>query len=632
MKSYVLLISLGPVQEFIASARRCQDLWFGSWLLSELARAAALAIESHPAGRDSLVFPGGLARKALDPSSRVEVANKIVALVEGTPDTVRDVAGAARRATEARRDELTEEAFSRAKRRDPQHKENFHETEALAQVRDLIELQWVAAPVGDGGYGAARHEAERLLAARKNTRSWPQPAAWARSGVPKSSLDGARESVLDEKIYPRPGAKPSLSEEARRRAYGVSGRERLCGVGLVKRLGRRPEDEQREGERAPRFFSTSHLAALPWMLGVQKLSAQDEAKVGRAWADYCASLDTISEDILAAAETLPHVDARLFGRIDGQVLFEGRLLETLDECGIHDRDAQRKATRSLRAFQKTLERNEPQPYYAILLADGDRMGRVLDRQDSVDAHRAISAALVAFAGRAREIVRRHHGSLVYSGGDDVLALLPLHRAVACAAALAEDFRGALQRWPDASGQPATLSAGLAVVHHLTPLDVALDVARRAEKRAKGLTTKDALAIVVDKRGGDETEVRGRWNPLVKDLQVLTWLHQKDAIPDKAGHELAALERLTAGVGRDERSVFEAIARSEALRILERKRAERGQQKIEGEVLARLKGMVREVEEDAAAKLGALLVVSAQLARAANEAGDVPPETLEEVLG
>jgi hypothetical protein len=44
MTQHVLLISLGPVQEFIASARRCRDLWFGSWVLSELAKAAAAGI------------------------------------------------------------------------------------------------------------------------------------------------------------------------------------------------------------------------------------------------------------------------------------------------------------------------------------------------------------------------------------------------------------------------------------------------------------------------------------------------------------------------------------------------------------------------------------------------------------
>ena len=40
----LLEIAVGPVQDFIAAARRCRDLWYGSHLLSELSKAAALAL------------------------------------------------------------------------------------------------------------------------------------------------------------------------------------------------------------------------------------------------------------------------------------------------------------------------------------------------------------------------------------------------------------------------------------------------------------------------------------------------------------------------------------------------------------------------------------------------------------
>lgn len=36
---YLMAFAIGPVQEFIASARRSRDLWFGSWLLSEMSSA-----------------------------------------------------------------------------------------------------------------------------------------------------------------------------------------------------------------------------------------------------------------------------------------------------------------------------------------------------------------------------------------------------------------------------------------------------------------------------------------------------------------------------------------------------------------------------------------------------------------
>lgn len=52
--SHLLLVSLGPVQDFIAQARRMRDLWFGSHLLSELSRAVAKALALQGA---ELIFP-----------------------------------------------------------------------------------------------------------------------------------------------------------------------------------------------------------------------------------------------------------------------------------------------------------------------------------------------------------------------------------------------------------------------------------------------------------------------------------------------------------------------------------------------------------------------------------------------
>ncbi|HNJ44386.1 MAG TPA: type III-B CRISPR-associated protein Cas10/Cmr2, partial [Acidobacteriota bacterium] len=55
---HVFVVSIGPVQDFIASARRSRDLWFGSWMLSELAKAAALKIIELNGNRDGcLIFP-----------------------------------------------------------------------------------------------------------------------------------------------------------------------------------------------------------------------------------------------------------------------------------------------------------------------------------------------------------------------------------------------------------------------------------------------------------------------------------------------------------------------------------------------------------------------------------------------
>ena len=51
--THLLAITVGPVQEFIAAARRTRDLWFGSYVLSEISREVAIAVSKH----GKLIFP-----------------------------------------------------------------------------------------------------------------------------------------------------------------------------------------------------------------------------------------------------------------------------------------------------------------------------------------------------------------------------------------------------------------------------------------------------------------------------------------------------------------------------------------------------------------------------------------------
>ncbi len=63
MTAHLIQIAVGPVQEFIAQARRTRDLWYGSHLLSEVSRAVARSLHEDP--RVVLVFPA-LGREKMD--------------------------------------------------------------------------------------------------------------------------------------------------------------------------------------------------------------------------------------------------------------------------------------------------------------------------------------------------------------------------------------------------------------------------------------------------------------------------------------------------------------------------------------------------------------------------------------
>jgi CRISPR-associated protein Cmr2 len=86
---YLFLVSIGPVQEFIASARRTRDLHFGSWFLSELSRAAASAINAQ--NGSSLIFPAPENKEWLQSGHSFMVANRIPAHASKNQEKTGDV-------------------------------------------------------------------------------------------------------------------------------------------------------------------------------------------------------------------------------------------------------------------------------------------------------------------------------------------------------------------------------------------------------------------------------------------------------------------------------------------------------------------------------------------------------------
>jgi len=562
---YLLSISIGPVQDFIATARRSRDLWFGSWLLSELSKAAAKVIYNR---KGELIFPAIENANDLNPveydssGNRVSgtdfaVVNKIVAL---TGEDSKGVCEEIDKAIKARLENIRIKAYDRLK------KSRIDEAKARLQVADVPEFYWAACRVKDdlSDYAEARGAAESLLAARKNLREFVQPTAWS-DYIPKSSLDGLRESVISEDAY------NDLDIVQLRKQLGVREGERLCGVGLLKRHGNRQGDGS--------FFSTSHVAALPLLKRLMPDNRQAVEDYERALTEL---LDVITDkdkrDLLGfvpqRAQAAPHP---VFGRNDGHILFEERLREFFT-----DDNKVRKAKEALRKLLKDVFGGErPKPYYALLHADGDRMGEAIDAQTTRKGHKDISAKLSEFAGEVGQIVEAEHdGSLVYSGGDDVLAFLPLHEALFCARKLADRFREKLKSFKTADGKSPTLSVGIAVGHHLDPLQDTLDLARQAEKAAKKqVKDKNALAIIVSKRSGADWLVKGSWRESATDekaldsrLNYIIYLYLKEALPRGVGYELrdAALHLQ----GLDE------ALRKEALRVIKRKRTKEGKLKAE----------------------------------------------------
>jgi CRISPR-associated protein Cmr2 len=154
----------------------------------------------------------------------------------------------------------------------------------------------------------------------------------------------------------------------------------------------------------------------------------------------------------------------------------------------------------------------PPIYYALLLADGDRLGELVRSCGG----EVVSRALAAFTAAAPPIVRRHDGLTVYAGGDDVLALLPIQRALECAQELEQTYRRSF------GDVLATLSAALVFAHGRAPLHRVLAEAHRLlDDVAKDENGRASLAAAVYR--GDAPAVQ--W--------VTTWERPASGAPKAA---------------------------------------------------------------------------------------------------
>jgi CRISPR-associated protein Cmr2 len=587
MTAHLLQITIGPVQDFIAQARRTRDLWYGSHLLSELSRAVARSLHRDP--RVVLIFPalgretanaaligsGSITPDAAVPSGLepcitpfypkdypdkdqagqppVNVANIILAAVQSaTDDDVKYLAEKARGdlldfwlndVGAPIQQDCAELIASSPK-----------EPEKIARIWDeqltsLIEFSAAWSGVPDGAYKTTRDRLTKALATRKNLRDF-EPSAEMRGSVPKSSLDGARETVLrDDKTEQRP---PHLVKK-----YRLGDNEQLDAVGLVKRAGGTdPEDRKKEDEHDLQFVPIVNVALAPWIVCAKQHRMEFEAAIGalraikprwpRVKRRIACGSRLFNTDAEKPDDRVEGLDASIFLR--SRWWPECKELEVHQPTGLQEKDKAKHQERE-RAWRDCVTKwgnakigpllsrmSEPYPYVACLVADGDGMGAAIDALESGQAHRAFSRELAKFARKARAIVEgeAHLGSLVYSGGDDVLAFLPVTTALACADALRQKFaeimKPALSK-PDGSLKDSvtklpTLSVGIGIGHIMESMGDLLELGRRAEKLAKGGHLKrggkdrNALAIILDKRSGGTREWRAQWSETPSPVQRL----------------------------------------------------------------------------------------------------------------
>lgn len=459
----------------------------------------------------------------LSTDSELQVTNHIMALVRNglDPEKLAECAKEAARWRWQNFAESTLETVGRSKIKLEIWKE---------QVNDVLELYaaWVpwdsAASNNDDSkerkisYQKARERLYLVLAGRKALRDFlPANRSW--KGIPKSSLDGARESVLE------------LSDRAdARRLYKVKKNEHLDSVGLIKRCAPMPV-----GDQHAEFVSVVRVAADPWIRGKSKTEHGKRC------------LEIIGK--LCGSDFAPRISSKAYAEFpyDATPLYISRLkvLQNDPDMSLHKESLIEIENIILDHFKQA---DQPSSYYAVLMADGDRMGALLSKMRSPEDHKDFSSSLSEFSREVRAIIEEHRGCLVYSGGDDVLAFLPVDKCLNASRKLHDHFEKKFSETTyDLGGDVPTLSVGIAIGHCFDPLEDMLKSAREALQDAKAGRLDDrsdernGLTVHYLARGDDAIQVRDRWEN-EPDQRMRKWIEllNSDSLSNRAVYDLHAL--------------------------------------------------------------------------------------------
>ena len=523
MADRVLHVAIGPVQGFVAQARRTRDLWAGSFLLSWLAgqlMAAALRQDAR------ILIPAvGTERESKDPM----LAAVLGLLMPGEPPRIGSLPNRFKAVVSERFD--PEAVADEARRKWRELAESVwrcfvadvvghgRDTRAIwdRQIEGFWDIQWVMGIAPGDGSDAV------WLDQRKNWRShWPPE-----EGGDHCTTMGDRQE-LSGFIRSRERAEQDVFWSAMRRRTGrldIRDGERLCAVALVKRLF--PRLDRMDLEHAigwsigtANWPSTAYMAAVPWLAHL----AEDSERRAKL-EEYIETVrDTVGPAALGKLSGERATRLHRLGLLGDAVSLDGNLFietalknpratplsdDTPGEDGTEDDPDATLRERLLGALGVLGEAvdSSARPFYALLLMDGDRLGELLRMEDE----QRVSEALAGFVAQVPGIVGDNDGMTIYAGGDDVLAMLPVDRAIDCTISLrrayGEAFASRAFGWSEKDSVPATASGAIIFAHYRSPLREVLDLAHKElDETAKEGNGRDSLAVAVMLPSG----VNHRW--------------------------------------------------------------------------------------------------------------------------
>ncbi|MBI5967393.1 MAG: type III-B CRISPR-associated protein Cas10/Cmr2, partial [Deltaproteobacteria bacterium] len=604
-RASIMVFNITPVQSFISQARKLRDYWMSSLILSWLVFEGIRQI-IYRLGSDHILYPSLQGQPLVNWLLRNEchltwLENGLAEGVASFPNKFVFLApsGQEKEMAETVSDFIKKqwgklgEAVIREIEECTGHTDSYMKKQFQRQMEHFWNFRWAALPL-------LREDTPKLLGQLLPISVWEEPldllmkvrgfypdssAEGTQYGVShmlvqrflaagKSRLDTSREDepgikcnimgdyealrwdwMKGEDRNPRPNRDPfwSAFKDKWWPKSDFKPSERLCSLALIKRLShqvlrRRLKDgalaELIKNEN--RFPSTTEIALTDWL---SRVAGRELHKaLGTRWrsklAQYVHEMDEEK-----GPEILDIEDA---DRRECQKIFK-EMKKVKDPMAIGDR------------------------YYAILLMDGDHMGRLVggetiaatwnsvlhpelteklsdpgfpsryqdflkerlndNRGLSPAVHASISESLGDFSlNTVPRIIHHHQGRLIYAGGDDVMAVLPVSTALQAARDIAEAYCWGFVyipsdpskapcplegSWTPAAGRLAvhlgggpriSISAAVLITHHKRPLSAAIhrvhDLLKDEAKKKGG---RNALALELDRRAGGSRTWVVQWD-------------------------------------------------------------------------------------------------------------------------
>lgn len=474
MKKYLLLFTISPVQTFIAQARKTQDLYAGSQILSDLMKFVYKELENDKA---EIIFPQLL-------NTMDSATHRILAKITNA--------------------EICEKLEKSVKRKfiEISKESNIIENNISIceeQLNDFLQVYWVAKEIDNRDFTEQYKEIESLLGAVKNVRIFKQLNNGLGETGRKCSLCGERnvkfyrknetetkridDHIINSKLYDKKVLITHNNSIDPIKLSELDEGEGICAVCAVKRF------------RNKSFPSTAEIATLDCY------NSFEQTNNSQAMGAF-SFINKTNAQLLYKENREGNLLAKVLKQTNSQIT-ESYLFEQLE------------------IIDKVTSKNNIRlkKYYALLQFDGDSMGKLMsgdfleDKSDLLTFQKTVSELLSHFAKFATKYLIAPKGRAIYAGGDDFLGFVNLHYLFDVLAELRKQFDCIVNKKIQETyplTHDFTFSAGIAIAHYKTPLHAVLEYTRKMEKRAKKVDGKDALAISVLKHSGEIQETVLKW--------------------------------------------------------------------------------------------------------------------------